>query len=284
MAKPYRLYSIIIFAYYILYVIVYFKTRTVTDRAIAIDPDIFVRLWYFLAYPLTPFSKRIIQITPAILIPAIKAIKVLVTVAIIPAFLYAFARGGKWMRFFIFWYVLSISTITIFDWNIGLFTLYPEKTASRFMYGSIPALAVLAAWFYSMIITKFDRYRYYGIIRNLLVIIFILINFVAVYKVSGLFLRGQKFNSQIVENLKSILTETQICDTLVVINEEIENSPQLIQSGVFLEAILYVKFNKRLTVEVRERLDSLEIEAGHVDNWTVLNWNNQTNTLLLHRR
>jgi hypothetical protein len=89
-------------------------------------------------------------------------------------------------------------------------------------------------------------------VRYLLVILYVLSNLYVVSKISGVYFDSQRLTKVTINSFQKLSDDLAKCDTLQVITSDLVSTPQLISSGVHLRAILFVEFNRRMEVIVRE--------------------------------
>ena len=94
--------------------------------------------------------------------------------------------------------VMFISTVAVFNWELSLFDLYPERTVSRFMYSAVPGYAVVLAWLWFNVVLRYLKLLRKKIIYLSLIILFIAGNFLVINKISGIFIFHQKLSNDII--------------------------------------------------------------------------------------
>ncbi len=270
--RDYRLYSIVFFLTYFFYIFAYFSTRTVVERQLDLGPDTIVNLWYFMSYMATPISKRIAENIPAQLIWMFKFLKITVAVIVPVVLIYAYRKAGIGIRFFILWSIMFVSTISILKWNIHPFSLYPERTAARFMYSAVPGMAVVSAWVVMLFFGKFKRIFGKAYVKTFLVIVYVLLNFLITYRISRLYFRQQDLTASIVEIIDKLDPILVQCHSLVVLTNNKEKTPQIVSSGIHLQAMIYINSGRKLDVSVEERENYTMDDLGRTNGTIMIGW------------
>ncbi|MCD6161912.1 MAG: glycosyltransferase family 39 protein [candidate division Zixibacteria bacterium] len=282
LSKEFRLYSIFIILIYLIYIIMYFITRTYADKKLVIGLETIMNLWYFIIYIIFPLSKRFAAIIPEGMLWAVKAIKITATLAAPLVLFYAFKKGGNALKYFILWSVMFISTIIIFDWNLGLFDLYPGKTASRFMYSVIPGFSVVISWLIINVIWARFKFLNKKSIMIIMVILFISGNFLIIKKVSNIFIYKQNITNEILDSLYGITDNLKKSDILIILTKDIESAFIVLPSEIHIEAMIFVKFNKLIDVQVKEVSQYKSNAIGYSDRVMTLGWDIKSNKMVTH--
>jgi hypothetical protein len=280
--KRYACYSLLLLAAFMGYVLFYFQNRVVADdKDVSIGIGALVNLWYFMSYMFLPVARRMIEILPAKLAIVLKVAKIAVT-ALTPVFLsYSLWKGSRAVRIFLLWALAFTATSAILSWHIGLFDLYPERTISRFMYAPNVGIAVLVGWLLLRIAHSFpthvmDR----RIPAGILIAAYILLNFGTVYKMSGLYFQKQEVAAQVISDLRDVQSNLQDGGRIVIETPESGNTPDIVLAEHHFEAIVYVMFDKQVSVTVTSanspEADSSLSQAGTVR----LRWDNSRARLL----
>lgn len=279
--REYRPYSLIMILIYAAYLVLYFKTRTVAERDVVLSGTTIVNLWYLLAYLITPFSARVVKWLPENIHWLIATLKIIATILVPLIVGYTFWKKEKVLIYFALWSIMSISTVAVFDWRLGLFDFNPVRTASRFMYVAVPGLAVIVGWLVSELYSKyFKRIKARGI-AALLIVIFISANWLIISRVIILFRYNQNECNQIIADLKPILPSLTKDKRLLVLTDDLAKTPQIINSEIHLEAILYVIFNKKNKVVVEEMPADWRGQSMGTGKNVLLLWNTSKSRLQL---
>lgn len=270
--RDYRLYSIILISTYFLYIFAYFSTRTVVDRQLELGVDTIVNLWYFMSYIAAPISKRIAESFPAQLIWMLKFVKITVALMVPVVLIYAYRKAGIGIRFFILWTIMFISTISILEWNIHPFSLYPDRTAARFMYSAVPGMAVVSAWMVILFFGKFKRIFGKAYVKTFLVVGYVLLNFLITYRISRLYFHRQDLAASIVNNIDRLDPILVGCHSMVVLTNDKENTPQIVSSGIHLQAMIYINSGCNLDVSVENRENYSMDDLGKTSGTIMVAW------------
>ena len=272
-----RYYSLLMIISYLIYLIIYFKTRTMVDKEIGLGFGTIINLWYLLSYTLTPFSKRVLSFVPEQMLWIIKLLKITVAIMLPLIAIYLVKKGSKAAIYFFIWSVMFLSTVSVFNWNLSLFDLYPERTVSRFMYSAILGMAVVLSWFLYGIL--FQRFQFFSkrVVFIPLIMIFILGNFLIIKKVSGAFVSSQKLSNNIIEGLDELSHDFADGDTLLVITDDIDHTAQIIKSEIHLKAIVFVEFDKHIEVLVQAGNFSTLSDQNTTSKTHVIGWDTSIN-------
>ncbi len=141
-SRKFRAYSLVFMTVFLAYLVFYFTTRTYADKQIDSITGIFINIWYLMSYLFVPFSRRLLDIVPAGLVQILKICKIIIIVLMPLLLIYGLAKGRIFVRYFILWALMFISTVAILRWDLSLFSLYPGGTAARFMYSASPGFVV----------------------------------------------------------------------------------------------------------------------------------------------
>ncbi|UCE67634.1 MAG: hypothetical protein JSU85_06400, partial [Candidatus Zixiibacteriota bacterium] len=178
--REYLYYSSIFILTYLLYLYGYFITRTLADRDLDLGIGILVNLWYFISYLAAPISKRIAEGFPDRYLWILKFIKMVVAIGVPVILAYIYIKAKIGCKFFILWSIMFISTIAITKWDVHPFSLYPERTAARFMYSAVPGMAVALAWIITTYVNKRIFKNVY--IKSAVIILYVAANFLIVHR------------------------------------------------------------------------------------------------------
>ena len=249
--RRFLIYSLVFIMTYLLYLYAYFITRSVSYTELDLGVGTFINLWYFMSHLAAPISKRIAEGLPARYLWIFKLCKIAIVMIVPVALIFIFAKAKTGCRFFILWSVMFVSTIAIIRWDIHPFSLYPEKTAARFMYSAVPGLAVAVAWF---ITTYFNRRAFNNVyVKSAVIIFYIAANFLITHRISQLYFNQQALTASILEDFNTLEPILARSDTLVVLTGDMASTPQIIASGKHLHGIIYVTLDHEIKVIVEGR-------------------------------
>ncbi|TFH55508.1 MAG: hypothetical protein E4G91_10395 [Candidatus Zixiibacteriota bacterium] len=283
LSRPFRLFTLLAALSYAAFLVGYSATRTVADREIALNANTIVNLWYFLVYLITPFAKRIVESVPDHVVGVLKVIKITATIIAPLCGVYLWRKGGVVCRLFLLWSIAFVATIAIMKWDVGLFDLYSEHTASRFMYSPVLGVSVCVAWLAQKIADRVRVLRRKYIVASVTVL-FIAFNWLAVRHVSGLYLENQAIANGVIETFTSSAGSLATCDSVIVFGDDLSNAPALVASSRHLEAILYVWFDRSLAVTVTEGEPQDATVADKPTNRVVFRWDSKTRTFTAQDR
>ena len=280
-SRRFRFYSLSILLVYFIYLVFYFITRTVADKEIVLGFDTVINLWYLLAYIVMPISKRVLQFFPENLHWVLIIIKISITLIIPLIFIYIFRKGGEAAKFFLMYSVMFLSTVAVFNWELSLFDLSPERTVSRFMYSAVPGYAVVLSWLWFNVFSHYLKFLRKKIIYLSLIIIFIAGNFLIINKISGIFIFHQKLSNNIISALNNVPDGLANCDAIVVLTDDIDNTHQIVKSGHHLESIVFVKFDRNVKVLLKEDKQYSLVDLTYDGNILTVGWQTSTSKLLI---
>ena len=283
LSRPFRLFTLVAALSYAAFLAGYSATRTVADREIALNTNTVINLWYFLVYLITPFAKRIVESVPEQMVGLLKVIKIAATVLLPLCGVYLWRKGGIVCRLFLLWSIAFVATIAIMRWDVGLFDLYSERTASRFMYTPVLGVSVCLAWLAQKVADRVRVLRWRSVVV-LVTTLFIGFNWLAVWQVSGLYQENQAIANGVIETFESSASLLATCDSVIVFGDDLPNAPALVVSSRHLEAILYVWFNRGLPVIVTDREPLDGTVAGKPTNVVVFRWDSATRSLIAQDR
>jgi hypothetical protein len=277
--REFRVYTTFLILSFFIYLFFYFKTRTFADRDVELGIDTLINLWYFTTYLVFPLSERIVQAIPEKLIMVLEYSKIIITICFPLILIYIFKKAGIGVRFFILWSLMFISTIAILKWDVGPFTLYPYTTASRFMYTPVIGIAVSAAWLVSFIFDKIRGFKGLSFLKLSIALLYILGNIFITWQVSKLYFKQQNLSSRLISGLSSFKDVYDECDSLIVLTDSIDETPQVVASGHHLQAIMYVMLDYDMEVATVERENYGQDDLGFKGKTLIIGWNNETRTL-----
>ena len=202
----------------------------------------------------------------------LKFVKIVFALIVPVVLIYVYRKAGIGIRFFILWMIMFVSTISILKWNIHPFSLYPDRTAARFMYSAVPGIAVVSAWMVIIFFGKFKRIFGNAYVKTFLVITYVLLNFLITYRISRLYFREQDLTASIVEIIGKLDPILARCDSLVVLTNDKENTPQIVSSGIHLQAMIYINSGCNLDVSVEERENYTMDDLGKTNGTIMIGW------------
>jgi len=261
------------------YLAVYFSGRTMTDKELVFGPSVLFNLWYFLAYTLFPLSERVVAVIPTGLHSLLVAGKV-VALATVPVLFWAiFRRGPAGVRLFFLWSIVFIATVSLFKWDVSLLSLYPERTASRYMYTANAGMAVVIAW---LAVSAWRRWlgsrRLTKPIPVLFALLYLAGNFVIVYQVTQKYRLGRAQEHDMYSAVVGLAEKTK-SDRISVLVPNRESAPQIVATGVFLESMLLVGTGREIEVSVQDKYQPGS-GSGVESRAPQLLWDSTSNRLL----
>ncbi len=281
--KKYRLFSILMIAAFLIYMITYFQNRVVADdKDVALGIGTITNVWYFIVYLISPITKRVLSFFPGQTIIILKFIKISLTLLYPLLLIYIFIKSDKVARFFIAWMVMFLSTTAVFGWGINIFDLHPERTISRFMYCAVPGLSIVVGW----ILIKITSFRSLKKLSNKLIVIpvilvFIAFNWAIVKKVSTLYFQRQQFSNTIISSFGDMQNKWEDIRNLEICIDETDNISTVLESEICLEALMLVSYNKSVNIDI-VRSDTIITKHIGYDNETLsVEWDNQNQKFIL---
>ncbi|MBD3257959.1 hypothetical protein GF377_05965 [candidate division GN15 bacterium] len=247
-----------VFAAYLAY---YFATRTVVDKELAAGWSTVTHLWYFLAYALFPLSARIADMIPDSLAPLLTALRIISIIAVPVLFFAVWRFAGAVGRAFLAWSILFVATISLFQWDVSLVSLYPERTAARYMYSVNFGYSVLLAW---VLTTFWKRWlakrRLAGAAVVILAILFLAGNVTVVTKVTAKYRTEQDKNRRMFDTVVGQV-EAAAVDSVCVRVPETAQMPGLLTKPRFLQGMIAVGTDRVIPVHI-ERVDTTSLQKG----------------------
>jgi hypothetical protein len=151
------------------------------------------------------------------------------------------------------------------------------------MYSPVLGVSVCLAWLAQKVADRVRvlRWKYVVAFATLL---FIGFNWLAVRQVSGLYLENQAIANGVIETFKSSASSLAACDSVIVFSDDLPNTPSLIASTRHLEAILYVWFDRSLSVTVTDREPQDSTVTGKLTNAVVFRWDSTTRSFTAQDR
>jgi hypothetical protein len=279
--KKYYKYTIFMIATYMLFCIFYFLTRTVADRQLVFGTEAIINLWYFTVYVAFPFPPRLIIDTPSQLIGILKAIRIILTFIYPLLLVIIFIRAKPIIRVFIILPSMFMSTIAIFQWGHGLFALYPGDTAARFMYSPAVGFSIILAFVWINLKTALHLRKYYKSYLFAIGILFLMLNGLAVSWLSGINKRNQQITNDVIYQLSLVQPALMKCDTITVITDDVQEATPVVFSDIRLQAIIYVKFDKKIRVVISELNDFHKENVAIKDKNYIAYWDSKKEKLYI---
>lgn len=289
-AKKYRSLTLIISFVYTAYVIWFFSTRGYVNNETEISFKVIERLWFLLAYSLSPLTESTTHSLPSPVVLLFMIVRYSMIVIIPFLLFYAALKrkgiplvGGAWA-------VMFLSTVAIMKTDSSLFSTYPSILMTRYFYVAIPGISLVIFWGIAHLFRSFKQKRTAAVLILILTPCYLFASTFAGYKGNSSSrarqVRAQRVITSFNEEYKRLLSS----NTLFVIGLEGEvpwtyaqkDFPTVEMSSHF-ESLLSVKFNKNITVVNMEFHDE---DSLHEINWRsyrtpVLRWDSRKDQLVL---
>lgn len=237
-----------------------------------LGPGTFVSLWYFLAYIVFPLSKRIAEVIPAEWCWVLPPLRIGATLLLPVAAILLWRKGGLAGRFFLLWPLMFVATIAIMIGHVGLFDLYPPRVVTRYVYtATVGYAACLSLIVRSLTGRYFDR-QVAGHSFLLFAALYVCANFFIVRATSQVYFENQRIHQEIVNGLSSVENQLVQSDTLLVLTDDLAKTPQTITIQGILPAVVYVKFDKEIIVQVVEQRAPGESRTRQSGRLLALRW------------
>ena len=227
------------------YLVIYFNTRSFVDKELVTDTRVITNLWFLATYQILPISARMIGSLGETAHQLLYIIKAVITICLPLLWVWLFIKKGAAVRLFLLWPLLFLGPVAMFDWNVGLFDLYPERTASRYMYIAIPGTAVLISLIVSWLYGCMKRWKPVAVVA---LVLFLTGNLAAVYKVTRTYHFRQGESTNLYEQLAKNRERLRKCHELQISTDDAANSPALLQYSRVLEAMCYLLTEEDFTV------------------------------------
>ena len=240
--------AILMLLFFAGYLVFYFNTRSFIDKELVTDTRVFTNLWFLATYQVLPISARMVGNLGESVHQLLYIVRAGVTISLPLLWIWLFIKRGAAVRMFLLWPLLFLGPVAMFDWNVGLFDLYPERTASRYMYIAIPGTAVLISVIVSWLYDCMKRWRPVAVVA---LVLFLAGNLAAVYKVTRTYQVRQRASSNLYEQLSQNRERLQKCDELLITTDNAATSPALLQYPRVLEAMCYLVAERDFTVILR---------------------------------
>ncbi len=233
---------LLLFAGYLLF---YFNTRSFVDKELVTDARVFTNLWFLATYQVLPISARMVSSLGESVHLLLYIVRAGVTLCLPLFWIWLFIKKGAAVRLFLLWPLLFLGPVAMFDWNVGLFDLYPERTASRYMYIALPATAVLISVIVSWLYGCMKRWKPVAVVA---LVLFLAGNLAAVYKVTRTYQVRQRESTHLFEQLSLNRAQLLPCDSLMIVLDNVANYPTLSKYPRVLEAMCYLVTDRNITV------------------------------------
>jgi hypothetical protein len=201
---------ILVFA---IYAIMYFQSRTVIDKEVILNARTPLNLWFLFVYLFMPLPERFVALLGEGLKQLLAAAKASFALALPAVWGYAFVRRSAGERFALLWPCVMLIPVSLFDWNVSIFDLYPSRTASRFMYVATPGFGAFAGLLLGALLKKHPNTKRYTVLA---LIVFVGVNSVAVKGVTELYRQRESEDASVFQTLSEGREMIRRYDTLVV--------------------------------------------------------------------
>jgi hypothetical protein len=279
-SRKYRAYSLLNILSYLIFCIIYFKTRTVADKQIEFGINTGINIWYFLVYLILPFARVVVANLARYYQTVLEYIKILVTILIPVLLAVVYMKGTRIAKLLVLWPIFFLSTIAVFKWGVSLFMLYPIDPASRFMYSPFVGMAVCIAWFGVLMINQIVKSNLKPFVYAAIGMLFIAANYFIVSKSSSLYTKQQDLSQSVIDDIQANWEYFENADTVVVVTNDLANTEQIIASGEHLPAILLVKFDIRVSVIALNIGENMAPMLGLRERKLIVGWNEQANHMV----
>ncbi len=273
LSKELRRGSIILTFTYLIYLSWYFSARTVINKELVFSFGLFINLWYLVSYMFMPLSKRIVEMFGNELSSYLSILKIITTVVIPVGGIMLILKNLGQKRYFILWPLVVLLPVSLFDWNLSLFSLYPQMTASRFMYIPLPGLAVFMALIMGSVFIRLPAKKVSSVI---LASLYVVASFMIINKIVFLYETRQQQNSIIFNALNTQSELISKADNLVIssgsnggyIEQELIGHKEIIEDICFLITGKEIAFS-----HLSESGEEFKFVEG--ENFTFLIWNSE---------
>jgi len=225
----------------------YFGTRSFIDKGLVFNLEIITNLWYLAGYQLLPLSQRLVEGSGGGVRPLLTLVKAVITLVLPVVWVWLFIKKDAAVRLFLLWPLLFLGPVALFDWNVGLFDLYPQRTASRYMYIAIPGTAVLVAVMVSHLYYRLKHWRPFAVVGLLL---FLAGNAAAVYTVTRTYRARQAESTGLYGQISQHRDWLTGCTHVIIAAESASESPTLFGYPRVLESICYLITGRDIAVTV----------------------------------
>ena len=246
--KGYSAGAILILLLFAGYLVFYFNTRSFIDKELVTDTRVFINLWFLATYQVLPISARMVGSFGESMHQLLYIVRAGVTISLPLLWVWLFIKRGVAVRMFLLWPLLFLGPVAMFDWNVGLFDLYPERTASRYMYIAVPGTAVLISVIIPYLYGCMKKWKPVAVGA---LVLFLMGNLAAVYKVTRTYQVRQSESTHLFEQLSLNRAQLEACDSLVIIPDDVTNYPALFEYPRVLEAMCYLVTDTNITVTLR---------------------------------
>lgn len=259
------------------YLVYYFATRTFVDKDIVLGWRTPINFWYLFVYQVMPISQRLVALAPSKFESALSVLRIVALLLLPALWVWLFRRSGNHIRYLLIWGVIALLPVAILDWNLSLFALYPERTASRFMYSAAPGLAVLIALIVNSLARRIWRNKF--LIPSLLVI-FGIVNGAAIYKVTQLYRARQRSDQLVYGGLAGLRIVLKDCDRLIIMTDSVAMKSTPFVTPDVLSSMSYLANDRDLPVSVDTGLSVPPAPGGTTARVCRLYWDSDTRRFL----
>ena len=230
------------------YLVFYFATRVVVEKELLLSWDTPMHLWYLSVYLFVPLSRRFVAHLDNSLKLVLLALRSALVLAIPVMCWWVIVRKKLSERFFLVWLVFLLLPIALFDWGVGLFDLYPDLSASRFMYGAVPAVAVIVGIVGASLLKKVARPIWFVLP---VLAAGLVVDFVVVEKVTALYRYKQETTEVVFRQLVDTQEKWSDCDNLIIGADDSTTFKYLFgQQPEVLERMCYFACGRRITIQL----------------------------------
>jgi hypothetical protein len=249
------------------YLLLYFHTRTAVDKQIHPSWSFVRNLWYLCTYLVLPISKRFVVHLPDAARTALVVIRAAVMLALPVVMFVALRRSTPRQRFLVAIPLALLAPIAAFEWKFGFFSLYPEQTASRFMYVAIPGAATLAGWCVDRWAGSVLRRQWVAVVA---LVVFAAGNFLAVRGVTRYYTAQQRLARASFEALSNSCHRSGTCDVIRV-EPSLQVDVTQLGTAQMLSAELEMACGRKALFEVPDPLTGKQTKTPAVSDCT-LQW------------
>ena len=244
------------------YLIFYFSGRVYIDKELVLQPSSLINLWYLLAYLIFPLSARVAAMVPSSLHLLMLAGKIVATVAVPVLAWFIWRKGETAVRFFALWAFLFVLPIVLFDWNVALLSLYPERTVSRFLYTSNLGSMVVLGWGLIYLWRRWiSRLKSRKVLLVVAASLYVLVNGAIVSRITDRYRTGQSLDRQNYTTVTAVVEKTNT-SRLTVIVPDLDSLPQFLADTLFIRAMALVGTGREVSVHVSTVAESGPGEGG----------------------
>lgn len=290
-SKNCKIVTVSLSLFYLLYIIWFFLTRGYVNNETEISITILGRLWFLLAYSLSPLTEATCGFLPSIIVVALLIVRYGLLFMLPIVFIHSVLKKKTTPLIGFSWAIMFLSTVAIMKTESSLLSAYPSILMTRYFYVAMPGVALVFMWTLSVFCDYIRLQK--SVFKYLLILI------IPVYLLSSTF-AGFKGNRSI--RSRGVRTERAIAcfneeyssllssDTLMVVGVS-GKVPQTFAQCDFppvemkshFESLLAVQFGKDITVVNMEFKEKELIEAIDWGSYEfpVLLWDSVKDQLVL---